>query len=56
MKDREQESVMHKTTKKPVPEDRTVEGGIERIGARKGASIQDELGSLRAYVEANRLW
>lgn len=40
--------------KKPVLEDRGLEGGIEWIVARELAPIQDELVRLRAYVEALR--
>jgi hypothetical protein len=52
--DREQESMMRKTTKKPLIEDGILEGGIERIAPRRLDPIQDEM--IRAYVEATRAW
>ena len=54
--DREQESVMRKMTKKPLLEDRTGDGGIDRIGARRPGPVQDEMAEIRAYVEATRAW
>ena len=41
-------------SKKPVLDDRTLEGGIEWIVARQLEPIQDELLRLRTYVEALR--
>jgi hypothetical protein len=52
--DPEQESMMRKMTKRPLLEDCILEGGIERIAARRPAPIQDEM--IRAYVEATRAW
>jgi hypothetical protein len=54
--DREQESMMHKMTKKPLFEHGILDAGIERIAARRLAPIQDEMARIRAYVEATRAW
>ena len=39
-------------SKKPLMDDRALEGGIEWIVARQLAPFQDELLRLRAHVEA----
>lgn len=47
---------MHKTTKRPLFQDGILDGGIERIAARRLAPVQDEMARIRAYVEATRAW
>jgi hypothetical protein len=42
------------SSRKPVIEDRGLEGGIEWIVARELAPVQAELARLRAYVHAIR--
>jgi hypothetical protein len=55
-KDREQESMMRKMTKKPILEAGMAEDAIDRIAVRRLAAVQHDLVTLRAYVEATRAW